>query len=173
MTATKTTKASKATTSKSAKTASKKTAPVTLAEKMSALDAAARVLAESGEPMNAKAIIEAMATEGYWTSPGGKTPHATLYAAILREIGVKGDASRFRRTTKGHFAAVGTTEPTAPTKTSKVKAGKAKAAAEPTVADGSKPDPPRTQTPRRPPRGAFIRCRVPVRFRDPPERGPT
>jgi hypothetical protein len=27
--------------------------------------------------MNTKAMIEAMAAKGYWTSPGGKTPHAT------------------------------------------------------------------------------------------------
>ena len=58
--------------------------------KMSALDAAAQVLANAKEPMNTKAMIEAMAVKGLWTSPGGKTPHATLYAAILREINEKG-----------------------------------------------------------------------------------
>ena len=31
-------------------------------------------------------MIDAMTTKGLWTSPGGKTPHATLYSAILREI---------------------------------------------------------------------------------------
>lgn len=75
-------------------------------KKMSALDAAAKVLAEAGEPMNAKQMIDAMAAKGYWSSPGGKTPHATLYAAILREIGTKKHESRFRKTTKGHFAAM-------------------------------------------------------------------
>lgn len=74
-------------------------------KKMSALDAAAKVLTESGEPMNAKALIEAMATKGYWTSPGGKTPHATLFAAILREINTKGKEARFTKASKGHFAA--------------------------------------------------------------------
>ncbi|HXU24385.1 MAG TPA: winged helix-turn-helix domain-containing protein [Tepidiformaceae bacterium] len=74
-------------------------------KRMSALDAAARVLAEAGEPMNAKALIEAMATKGYWTSPGGKTPHATLYAAIAREIAVKGKESRFAKASKGYFVA--------------------------------------------------------------------
>jgi len=74
-------------------------------KKLSALDAAAKVLGEAGEPMNAKAMIEAMATKGYWTSPGGKTPHATLYAAICREIAVKKAGSRFRKATPGHFAA--------------------------------------------------------------------
>jgi hypothetical protein len=51
-------------------------------KKLSALDAAAQVLAASKEPMNAKEIIEAMAAKGMWTSPGGKTPHATLYTAV-------------------------------------------------------------------------------------------
>ena len=42
--------------------------------------------------------------KGYWKSPGGKTPHATLYSAILREIDAKGDAARFRKTDRGKFA---------------------------------------------------------------------
>jgi hypothetical protein len=42
--------------------------------RLSALDAAARVLAESGEPMNCQELIGAMAGKGYWTSPNGKTP---------------------------------------------------------------------------------------------------
>jgi hypothetical protein len=75
--------------------------------KLSAIDAAAKVLAESAEPMNAKQMIEAMATKGLWTSPGGKTPHATLYSAILREIATKGNEARFKKTDRGHFAANG------------------------------------------------------------------
>jgi hypothetical protein len=71
--------------------------------KLSALDAAAKVLGESKEPMNTKAMIEAMAAKGYWTSPGGKTPHATLYSAILREIQVKGADSRFKKSDRGMF----------------------------------------------------------------------
>jgi hypothetical protein len=74
-------------------------------KKMSALDAAAKVLADTGEAMNAKTLIEAMATKGLWSSPGGKTPHATLYAAILREINTKGKEARFTKASKGHFAA--------------------------------------------------------------------
>jgi hypothetical protein len=72
--------------------------------KLSALDAAAKVLGESKEPMNTKAMIEAMATKGYWTSPGGKTPHATLYSAILREIDTKGSDARFKKIERGTFA---------------------------------------------------------------------
>lgn len=85
------------------KTAEKSTSE-SAPKKRSALDAAAKVLAESGEPMIAKAMIEAMATHGYWTSPGGKTPHATLYTAICREIATKKDESRFRKADKGLFA---------------------------------------------------------------------
>ena len=73
-------------------------------KKMSCIDAAARVLTEAGEPLNAKQMIEAITTKGYWTSPGGKTPHATLYSAIIREISVKGADARFRKTERGKFA---------------------------------------------------------------------
>ena len=74
-------------------------------KKISCLDAAAQVLAASGEPMNAKQMIDAITEKGLWTSPGGKTPHATLYSAIIREISTKGDESRFRKTERGKFAA--------------------------------------------------------------------
>ena len=72
-------------------------------KKMSAIDAAAKVLGESKEPLNAKEMVEAMSAKKYWTSPGGKTPHATLYSAILREIQKKGDDARFRKAERGRF----------------------------------------------------------------------
>jgi hypothetical protein len=72
--------------------------------KMSALDAAVKVLAEEGRPMTAKELIDAMAAKGYWTSPGGKTPEATLSAALGSEINKKGDASRFAKPAPGKFA---------------------------------------------------------------------
>jgi hypothetical protein len=75
------------------------------AKKTSALDAAAQVLAEAKEPMNTRQMIEAMAAKKLWTSPGGKTPHATLYSAILREINEKGKDARFTKTERGKFAA--------------------------------------------------------------------
>ena len=74
-------------------------------KKLSALDAAAKVLAESGQPMNTREMIEALAAKKLWTSPGGKTPHATLYSAILREINEKGKDARFTKTERGKFAA--------------------------------------------------------------------
>ena len=52
------------------------------AGKLSALDAAARVLAEEGRAMGCQEMILAMAAKGYWTSPGGKTPAATLYTVV-------------------------------------------------------------------------------------------
>lgn len=70
---------------------------------MSQLDAAVKVLSEAGQPMTAKAMVQAMADRGYWTSPGGKTPHATLYSACLREITQKGIDSRFAKADRGHF----------------------------------------------------------------------
>lgn len=75
------------------------------AKKVGALEAAAQVLAASKEPMNCKEMIEAMAKKALWTSPGGKTPHATLYSAIIREIALKGKESRFVKKDRGQFAA--------------------------------------------------------------------
>jgi hypothetical protein len=72
-------------------------------KKLSALDAAARVLAETGAPMGCKELIGAMAGKGYWTSPGGKTPAGTLYSAIAREIATKGDLARFTKAGPGRF----------------------------------------------------------------------
>ncbi len=74
-------------------------------KKVSALDAAAQVLAKSDKPMTSQALIDEMAAKGLWKSPGGKTPHATLYAAMAREIATKGAAARFRKMDRGLFAA--------------------------------------------------------------------
>jgi hypothetical protein len=73
-------------------------------KKLSALDAAAKVLAETGQPMSCQEMIGAMAAKGYWSSPGGKTPAATPYSAIQREIAAKGDQSRFTKAGPGRFA---------------------------------------------------------------------
>lgn len=69
---------------------------------MSGLDAAARVLKENGKPMNAKALVETMLAKGYWKT-GGKTPQATIYAAVIREIAAKKAESRFKKTDRGMF----------------------------------------------------------------------
>jgi hypothetical protein len=47
-----------------------------------------------------------MAARGLWSSPNGKTPEATLYSAIIREISKaveSGTISRFRKTERGLF----------------------------------------------------------------------
>jgi hypothetical protein len=96
-------KSTKAKSAKSTKTKSKANEPKD--KKLSAIDAAAQVLAASKEPLNAKEMIEAMAAKSLWTSPGGKTPHATLYSALIREIAIKGKEARFVKTERGKFAA--------------------------------------------------------------------
>jgi len=68
------------------------------------LDAAAEVLKAEGKPMRAKDLMGAMAARGLWSSPNGKTPEATLYAAMMREARDKGTASRFRKVERGQFA---------------------------------------------------------------------
>ncbi len=71
--------------------------------KLSALDAATKVLAETGQAMTCRDLIAAMAARGYWTSPAGKTPQATLYAALAREIRIKKDQARFCKSARGKF----------------------------------------------------------------------
>jgi hypothetical protein len=102
-TATKTkTKSAKA---PKAKTATPKAPKAKAADgKLSCIDAAAKVLADSKEPMTTKAMIEQMAAKGLWSSPNGQTPAATLYSAILREINTKGKESRFKKSDRGLFA---------------------------------------------------------------------
>ena len=72
-------------------------------KRTSALDAAAHMLKNASQPMRAQEMIAAMAEQGLWQSPGGNTPHATLYAAIIREIRDKGSEARFRKTDRGQF----------------------------------------------------------------------
>jgi hypothetical protein len=76
-------------------------------KRLSALDAAAKVLAETGRAMTCPELIAVMAEKGYWLSPGGQTPASTLYAAILRERQTKGDNARFVKTERGKFALQG------------------------------------------------------------------
>ena len=91
-------------TKKTANVTAAKKASATKSKRVSALDAAARVLAEEAKPMSCGELIEAMAAKRYWSSPTGKTPASTLYSAILREMNTKGTAARFRKTERGKFA---------------------------------------------------------------------
>ena len=72
-------------------------------KKTSLMDAAVQILRETGQPMNTKAMIEAILAKGLWATMG-KTPAATLYASILREIQKKGNQARFVKVERGKFA---------------------------------------------------------------------
>jgi len=68
------------------------------------LTLAADVLKDAKAPMDCKAIVEKVLAKGRWQTKG-KTPAATLYAAIIREIAAKGKNARFRKTERGMFEA--------------------------------------------------------------------
>lgn len=74
---------------------------------LSALEAAAKVLSNAAQPMGCRQMITAMGAQGLWVSPNGKTPAATLAAAMLREIKLKGRESRFKKVGRGLFAFAG------------------------------------------------------------------
>ncbi len=71
---------------------------------LSALDAAAMVLGATGKAMRCRELVGAMTERALWSSPNGKTPHATLYSAMLREIATKGAKTRFLKADRGLFA---------------------------------------------------------------------
>jgi hypothetical protein len=73
-------------------------------KRMSGLDAAAKVLATAKEPLGCGEIFERIQAQKLWKT-GGKTPGATLNAAIIREIKGKGKESRFKKVGRGKFAA--------------------------------------------------------------------
>ena len=86
-----------------AKAPTKEKAP----KQMSGLDAAVAVLAASKDPLNVKQIVEQAEAKGLWKSRAGNTPHATIAAAIGREIVAKGKDSRFKKVDRGLFTATG------------------------------------------------------------------
>lgn len=75
---------------------------VTVAKRPSGLDAAALVLREAKSPMSAPELVAAMLERGLWRT-GGKTPAATIYAAMIREIKAKGSDARFTKVERGRF----------------------------------------------------------------------
>jgi hypothetical protein len=76
-------------------------------QRPSLLNMAAQVLAGAKKPMNAKELVEKVKAQKLWESPAGKTPHATLSAAIMKEIETKGKESRFRKMSPGHWEHTG------------------------------------------------------------------
>jgi len=71
---------------------------------LSGLDAAHKVLVESGRPMKVKEIADIAIANGY-CKLAGATPEFTISAAMQREILQKGAASRFVKPERGLFAA--------------------------------------------------------------------
>ena len=71
-------------------------------QKSSGLNAALQVLTDAGQPMRCKDMVETMLAKGLWKTDG-RTPQATIYAAVIREIAAKGDKSRFKKTDRGLF----------------------------------------------------------------------
>jgi hypothetical protein len=94
-------KTAKATSTKAQATKAKK-AKADAEKKLSQFQAAIKVLGEARGPLTCKAMVEAMEAKGYWSSPTGKTPSQTLYAAILRDIR-KGKDARFVKADRGLF----------------------------------------------------------------------
>jgi len=72
-------------------------------KKTGALDAAVKVLGEAKKPMTCKEMVEQMLAKGLWQTKG-KTPAATLYSAIIREVAKKGKDARFKKVGRGQFA---------------------------------------------------------------------
>ena len=85
-----------------ATTGKRKAAKEKKERKPGGLEAAVRVLREAGTPLNCGDMVKTALEKGYWQT-GGKTPAATVYAAIIREIAAKADASRFAKTRRGMF----------------------------------------------------------------------
>ena len=64
---------------------------------MSCKDAAFKVLLGWAEARDVQQLVKEMAERGFWKSPKGVTPWATLYPEIIREIRNRGENSRFLR----------------------------------------------------------------------------
>jgi len=54
--------------------------------------------------MRVTEVMAEIQAKGLWATKGA-TPKATIYAAIIREIAAKGNASRFKKTDRGTFTA--------------------------------------------------------------------
>ncbi|MHC4983597.1 MAG: winged helix-turn-helix domain-containing protein [Planctomycetota bacterium] len=54
------------------------------------------------DPLNTGEMVKRMLERGLWKT-NGKTPAATVYAAIICEIATKGDKARFRKVDRGKF----------------------------------------------------------------------
>ena len=97
-----------ATTPKGTKAASgrnvaQKGAPRGEGKRLGLVDAAIQVMKAAGKPMNCQEVVKAILEQKLWES-AGKTPAATLYSSILRDIQKKGAEARFKKVERGQFA---------------------------------------------------------------------
>ncbi len=88
---------------KPAKAAPPKQSKGSAAKKPGGLTAAYQVLCTAKEPMRCADLVKESIKRGLWKT-NGKTPQATVHAAIIREIAAKGKESRFRKVGRGLFA---------------------------------------------------------------------
>jgi hypothetical protein len=73
-------------------------------KKMSCLDAAVQVLADSPTPLTRPKIAQIAQDRGLWKPRKGKTPQQTIGGGITREIQSRGSKSRFKRTKRGQYS---------------------------------------------------------------------
>jgi len=71
-------------------------------KQLGGLDAAAIVLKKAGVPLTCKEVWAKIDEQKMWFTEG-KTPEATIYSAILREIKARGKDARFRKAARGKF----------------------------------------------------------------------
>ena len=81
-------------------------APQAKEKRVGLVDAAILVLTGRQQADELKDIVKAILAKKLW-STSGKTPGATLYSCILREIQKKGAEARFKKVDRGQFALVG------------------------------------------------------------------
>jgi hypothetical protein len=81
-------------------------APQAKEKRVGLVDAAIQVMKAAGKPMNCKDIVKVILEKKLWETTG-KTPDATLYSSILRDIQKKGAEARFKKVDRGQFALAG------------------------------------------------------------------
>ena len=72
-------------------------------KRLGLVDAAIQVMKAAGKPMNCQEVVKAILEKNLWQT-SGKTPAATLYSSILRDIQKKGAEARFKKVERGQFA---------------------------------------------------------------------
>ena len=70
---------------------------------MNSIEAAAKVLADAGEPLHYKEISRRIIEQGLWETQG-KTPERTVNANLGKDLQKHGENSRFQRTDTGIYA---------------------------------------------------------------------